>query len=218
MIHLRARAVRDRARSPVHRGSARFSSAGLAVPFLPAGATIANGSGLATDVLPVPDLGILPSVIDVLQELPSGSWATSHGVRKSMQGNKSRDTSPELALRRATHALGLRYRVDRRPIPSLNRRADLVFPTERVAVFVDGCYWHGCPQHYAEPKVNSAYWSSKIGRNVERDNDTDRHLRAAGWAVLRFWEHEDARQSAVQVAEVVRGRRSPPATNSGTTG
>jgi DNA mismatch endonuclease (patch repair protein) len=84
----------------------------------------------------------------------------------------------------------------------------MVFPKARVAVFVDGCFWHGCPDHGVEPRVNSEYWSSKIARNVARDEETTAALRAAGWSVVRVWEHEDPPSAAVQVQAVVRGQ--PP--------
>src|SRR4051794_5797828 len=142
--------------------------------------------------------------------MPAGdSWASSPGVRRSMRSNRRRDTSPELAVRRAAHALGLRYRVDARPLPALNRRADLVFTKARVAVFVDGCYWHGCPQHGTKARTNADYWASKIARNVQRDAETDRLLTEAGWRCLRFWEHEDPQGVAERIAAVVGGARGP---------
>lgn len=124
-----------------------------------------------------------------------------------MQSNRRRDTKPELAVRRAAHALGLRYRVDARPLPALNRRADLVFTSAKVAVFVDGCYWHGCPDHGTTAKTNAAYWGAKIQRNRDRDTDTDARLAKAGWTVIRIWEHEDAYLSATEIAVTVRSRR-----------
>lgn len=118
------------------------------------------------------------------------SWASSPAVRNVMRANRGRDTKPELRLRRALHALGYRYRVDSRPLPSLNRRADLTFPGARVAVFVDGCYWHGCPEHYRQPVANGeTYWAPKIAANRARDEDTNARLREAGWRVVRVWEH-----------------------------
>lgn len=140
---------------------------------------------------------------------PPLSWASSPAVRRSMQGNRSRDTTPELAVRRAVHAMGLRYRVGTRPIPALNRRADVVFRRAKVAVFVDGCYWHGCPKHFIPPRSNVSYWDGKIGRNVERDRQTDDLLKAAGWTIVRVWEHEDPVASAKQVAKTVRSRLLP---------
>jgi DNA mismatch endonuclease, patch repair protein len=122
--------------------------------------------------------------------LPPGSWASSPAVRRGMLGNKSRDTTPELLLRRALHAKGYRYRVDRRVIPGGRRRADLTFARARVAVFVDGCFWHGCEVHYQAPSTNRDYWSTKLAINQRRDADTDAALADAGWSVLRLWEHE----------------------------
>ena len=117
-----------------------------------------------------------------------------------MQGNRSRDTAPELAVRKLVHAMGMRYRINARPLPTLRRTADLVFTRQRVAVFIDGCFWHGCPQHYRQPSVNADYWTAKVARNQARDIATDDVLIAAGWTVLRFWAH----QSPVEVAEAVR--------------
>lgn len=135
------------------------------------------------------------------------SWASSPRARRVMVGNRSRDTKPELAVRKACHALGLRYRVDARPLPTLRRRADLVFPTERVAIFVDGCYWHGCPRHYVASKSNMDYWTEKIRRNKVRDAETDSALREAGWMPLRIWQHDDPTTAASMIAEQVRSRR-----------
>lgn len=99
---------------------------------------------------------------------PEGSWASSAANRRSMLGNRNRDTAPELALRRLVHAAGLRYRVAAKPLPGMRRTADLIFRPTRVAVFVDGCYWHGCPEHFVPPKTNPEYWREKIARNIQR--------------------------------------------------
>ncbi|WP_433191511.1 very short patch repair endonuclease [Actinoallomurus sp. CA-150999] len=133
--------------------------------------------------------------------------ASSAGVRKSMQSNKGRDTRPELALRRAAHALGLRYRVSVRPIPSVRRTADLVFTKAKLAVFLDGCFWHGCPEHHTVAKTNADYWAEKVLRNRERDRETDRLFAEAGWRVFRVWEHEDPTVVALRIAELVRGSK-----------
>src|SRR5579872_51683 len=126
-----------------------------------------------------------------------------------MSAQRRRDTIPELALRRRLHAMGLRYRVDTAPLATLRRKADVVFGPARVAVFVDGCFWHGCPLHgQRRHDVNGWYWPEKIARNRCRDADTDARLAAAGWAVVRVWEHEDAEVVAANVAEVVRARRA----------
>ena len=125
-----------------------------------------------------------------------------------MVGNRSRDTKPELHVRSAVHRRGLRYRVAAQPLPGLRRTADLVFRPARVAVFIDGCFWHGCPEHYAEPRTNTDYWTAKVTRNQRRDVDTTRRLREAGWAVLRYWEHEFADDIAQEIVETVQARRS----------
>lgn len=125
-----------------------------------------------------------------------------------MRATPQRDTAPELALRRAVHGLGLRYRVNAAPLRSIpRRRADLVFPSERIAVFLDGCFWHGCPIHGEIPCANRDWWQQKIDRNRKRDIETTQVLEREGWEVLRVWEHEDARKAAVRVAETVRSRR-----------
>ncbi len=130
-----------------------------------------------------------------------------------MQANRSRDTGPELALRRLVHAAGLRYRVAARPLPGLRRTADLVFRPARVAVFVDGCFWHGCPEHASDPRTNADYWIPKLARNAERDRETDALLAEAGWLSIRIWEHEDAVVAAGRIIDVVRQRRRTCLTN-----
>jgi DNA mismatch endonuclease (patch repair protein) len=120
-----------------------------------------------------------------------------------MLGNVRRDTAPELAVRRLLHARGLRYRVDL-PLPfDRRRRADITFTRTKVVVFIDGCFWHGCPQHYVEPKSNADYWPAKIARNRERDEETTARLQADGWTVLRFWEHEEPAVVAEAVQAVL---------------
>jgi DNA mismatch endonuclease (patch repair protein) len=136
------------------------------------------------------------------------SWATSPAVRAVMTANRHRDTRPEKALRSAAHALGLRYRVGIRPVPGIRRTADLVFTRAKVAVFVDGCFWHGCPQHYRPSHRNSDFWTAKITGNKARDTETDALLATAGWRVLRVWEHEDPTDAAKRVAALVRGLSS----------
>jgi DNA mismatch endonuclease (patch repair protein) len=131
--------------------------------------------------------------------------------RRAMQSNTSRDTKPELVLRRELHARGLRYRVAH-PIPLEGRRPvrpDVVFTRFQIAVFIDGWYWHGCPTHGTVPTTRRAYWQSKFLRNAERDRDVDRALQAAGWTVVRAWEHEAACEIAGRVELAIdRARRA----------
>jgi DNA mismatch endonuclease (patch repair protein) len=125
-----------------------------------------------------------------------------------MQGNRSRDTKPELALRSAVHALGLRYRVGVRPLTGVPATADLVFRPARVAVFLDGCFWHGCPTHRRPLTTNVGYWIEKINNNQRRDVKIDGLLTAAGWLPVRIWEHEPAQEAALRIAAIVCSRRA----------
>jgi len=134
-------------------------------------------------------------------------WASSPAVRSVMKGNRKRDTAPELAIRRAIHRAGLRYRVARSPFTGVGT-ADLVFTRARVAVFVDGCFWHGCPTHFTFPRVNPDYWRGKIEGNKNRDARNDEVLAEAGWLSVRLWEHEDPAEAAARVAKAVRDRGS----------
>lgn len=124
-----------------------------------------------------------------------------------MQGNTSRDTLPERQLRAYLHALGLRYRLNARPLKSLRRTADVVFGNGQVAVFVHGCFWHGCPMHATLPQTNADFWRAKIERNQQRDAETESALEAAGWLALTVWEHDDPETAASLIAQVVRARR-----------
>ena len=122
-----------------------------------------------------------------------------------MQANRGRDTKPELAVRRLLHAAGLRYRVDVAPVRGLHRRADVLFPRQRIAVFIDGCFWHGCPEHGPTKfTANRQFWTEKIETNRVRDADTNKQLDAAGWTVLRYWEHTDPVKVATVIADAVR--------------
>lgn len=141
--------------------------------------------------------------------MPS-SWASSPTTRASMLANRSRDTKPELELRRALHGMGLRYRVCARPLPKLRRTADIVFRPSKVAVEVRGCFWHGCPDHYTRPKANRDFWDDKRRRNIERDSETQSALEQAGWLVIVVWEHDDVETAAAKVAEAVASRRPKP--------
>lgn len=124
-----------------------------------------------------------------------------------MRATRQRDTAAERAVRSALHRMGLRYCVHRSPIPGSRRRADIVFPTERVSVFVDGCFWHGCPQHATTPRANHVWWIEKLAANRRRDADTDQRLAKAGWTVLRYWEHEDPLAVADEIRALVLSKR-----------
>jgi DNA mismatch endonuclease (patch repair protein) len=140
--------------------------------------------------------------------------ASTPAVRRRMQSTRRRDTPAELALRRALHAKGLRYRVDMAPLPGCRRRADLVFTRLKVAVFVDGCFWHRCPVHGTQPATNGAWWEAKLAANVARDRDTDRLLAEAGWRSVRIWAHEDPSSACEKVVACLRegsaGNRPAP--------
>jgi DNA mismatch endonuclease (patch repair protein) len=117
-------------------------------------------------------------------------------------------TAPEVALRQALHAVGLRYRVGY-PVPGMRRRTiDVAFTRAKVAVFVDGCFWHACPQHATQPAANSQWWAQKLAGNVERDAATTAHLEELGWRVVRIWEHESAADAAQHILRTVGSRRS----------
>lgn len=120
-----------------------------------------------------------------------------------------RDTAPELALRSELHRRGLRFRVDRPPLTGLRSRADIVFGPARVAVYVDGCFWHSCPEHGTKPKANAEWWERKLARNRKRDAETERALREQGWEVVRVWEHENPVEAADRVIRAVKGGKEP---------
>ncbi|MGW7543422.1 very short patch repair endonuclease [Streptomyces sp. NPDC054770] len=125
-----------------------------------------------------------------------------------MSKQASKDTAAELAVRRLLHAAGLRYRVEY-PVPGMaRRRIDVAFTSIKLAVLIDGCFWHGCPEHATQPKANAEWWRQKLDRNMARDTETTEHLMAAGWEVLRFWEHEAPDAVALRVAETVQCRRA----------
>ena len=120
----------------------------------------------------------------------TGIPASSAGVASRMRLQARRDTAPEVSVRRRLFALGLRYRVHY-PVPGAHRRAiDIAFPRARLAVFIDGCYWHGCNRHKTTPVANRELWEAKLAVNRARDLETNRLLRRAGWRVIRAWEHE----------------------------
>jgi len=126
--------------------------------------------------------------------------ASSAAALRRMKAARRRDTAPELALRRALHALGWRYRVDIAVLPGSRRRGDIVFSRRKVVVFVDGCFWHSCPLHGTSAKANASFWADKLASNEQRDRDTDRRLADAGWTVIRVWEHEPVEVAVARVS------------------
>ena len=134
--------------------------------------------------------------------------ASSVDALKRMTSQRQRDTIPEVKLRSALHRMGFRFRVDVVPIAGIKSRADIVFSRIKVAVFVDGCFWHCCPEHGTFPKQNAEWWRNKLASNVSRDLRTNKYLAREGWKVLRIWEHEDPEEAANRVAEVLDQRYS----------
>ncbi|MHB8689421.1 MAG: DNA mismatch endonuclease Vsr [Candidatus Dormibacteraceae bacterium] len=151
-----------------------------------------------------PSCQVRSSRPDVVGSRGRLSWASSDAARNVMRANRKRDTGPELRLRRHLHRLGLRYRLGRRIAATPPVIPDLVFVRARVAVFVDGCFWHGCPTHGVQPRVNASYWSAKISLNKRRDRVADQNLVGLGWQAVRIWEHEDASEAAAKVEAIVR--------------
>jgi DNA mismatch endonuclease (patch repair protein) len=149
------------------------------------GRTVALGGGV---VVPYPE--------------PTDASAT-----RVATGNKRKDTTAEVRLRSALHRRGLRYRKDRLVrLDGLNVRPDIVFTRAKVAVFMDGCFWHGCPEHGTVPTRNTEYWIPKLRANTKRDQRVNAALTAAGWEVQRVWEHEQQDEAAARIETVVRGR------------
>lgn len=124
-----------------------------------------------------------------------------------MQRMPRRDTQPELALRRELHRRGLRYRTSHRPLAGLRCQADVVFTRAKVACFVDSCHWHACEQHLRLPKTNTEWWRQKLAWTKKRDERNNRTLRAAGWTVIRIWEHDDPFEAADRIEQAVRTQR-----------
>lgn len=149
------------------------------------------------------DFGII-----VHAEMSLRNYETAPSASRTMRSNRHRDTGPELAVRSLLHARGLRYRVDRlMKVDGVRIRPDIVFPTPKVAVFIDGCFWHCCPEHSSLPATNTSYWLPKLEANVERDALHSRLLRESGWEVLRFWEHEPPAEVTATVERTVARNR-----------
>jgi DNA mismatch endonuclease (patch repair protein) len=127
-----------------------------------------------------------------------------------MRANRRTDTKPEMALRRALHGQGMRYRKDfRLDLEGGRVRPDIAFTARKVAVFVDGCFWHACPEHGTKPANNTWYWGPKLARNVERDRNADAALTAAGWRVVRVWEHVPLADAVAAVVDALTPGRAP---------
>lgn len=122
-----------------------------------------------------------------------------------MKAQRTTDTLPEMRLRSELHRIGLRFRVHQ-PVPGTRRKADVMFPRAKVVALCDGCFWHACPRHGTWPKANAAWWRAKIEANRARDRSTNEVLAAAGWIVVRVWEHEDPASAARRIAAIVRTR------------
>jgi DNA mismatch endonuclease, patch repair protein len=139
---------------------------------------------------------------------------SSEGRSANMRANRRTNTKPELALRRALHRLGYRYRKDHRLdlTGGARVRPDIAFTARKVAVFVDGCFWHSCPEHGSRPAVNVWYWDPKLRRNAERDLAANAALAAAGWAVVRIWEHEPVEAAVASVIEALSNAPGRPRT------
>lgn len=133
--------------------------------------------------------------------------ASSPEVSARMKKIRRRDTAPEKAIRSKLWRLGYRYKIDSRPESSVGRKADLTFRSRLVAVFIDGCYWHGCPKHCVTSGKNRSWWNRKIATNRIRDRDTSRRLRAAGWTVVRIWEHENVTRAVERLVRVLNSSR-----------
>ncbi|WP_439937095.1 very short patch repair endonuclease [Nocardia sp. N13] len=141
-----------------------------------------------------------------MKEAEPARQKPQEALSAKMSGLARRDTGPEIALRRELHRRGLRYRVQMK-VPGNNRRTiDIAFTRARLAVYVDGCFWHGCAEHHVRPKANSDWWRWKIERNQLRDRDTDRVLDANSWEVVRVWEHLPAFEAADLVEQAYRAR------------
>lgn len=151
----------------------------------------------------------MASVAKRRESLTGYPYPSSPAVSMRMKANRSQDTGPELKLRRALHRSGLRYCVNRRLSVDEGRpiAIDIVFPRLKIAVFVDGCFWHGCREHRTLPSSNRTYWEPKIARTIQRDLDTSDRLSRAGWAVVRIWEHEDISAARDRISALVKGSR-----------
>ena len=134
--------------------------------------------------------------------------ASDECTRRRMTSTRRQDTSAEIAVSAALDKLGLTYETNLRPLDSLRAKADMVFTAARVAVFVDGCFWHGCPYHRTIPRANGDWWRQKIERTRLRDSETTRRLSDAGWLAIRVWEHDDPVRAAAKIRRTVQLRHA----------
>lgn len=147
-----------------------------------------------------------------MPRIQSSSPQTSRRMARVRQKN----TAPEIALRKELYNNGLRYRVDYQVLSKPRRVADVVFPRLKIAVFIDGCFWHGCPEHATWPKKNAVFWRQKIETNRFRDAETNFILLDIGWTVLRFWEHESPIKATEIIARTVAAEKMKLCTSSST--
>jgi DNA mismatch endonuclease (patch repair protein) len=172
-------------------------------------AGMTSTSSICRIVRRTPSSYMAPATLaDVAPLMPPA--ASSDAVRAVMKGNRGTDTRPEIAVRALLHRQGFRFFKHRRPMAGLRCVADIVFPSFKVAVFVDGCFWHRCPEHGTRPAANRAYWDQKLDRNVARDRRNDEALTRAGWVVIRAWEHEAVNVTVARVADALATRRYSP--------
>lgn len=134
------------------------------------------------------------------------SWASSEATRKRMRSQPQKSTKPEVRMRQALTRLGMRYRLQVRPVPTLRRRVDIAFIRARVAVDIRGCFWHACPTHGTRPKSNTEWWDEKLQKNVARDAETVAALSEQDWQTVVVWEHDDPEAAALLIQEIVRAR------------
>lgn len=187
--------------------SSRCRQIGNAVPPL-LGAVLASAIAEQIGGPTVAKIHSRPEVPSPSRSLLPSPAASDDATRARMQRQGRRDTTPEIRIRKQLHSRGLRFVVDSKPVPTIRRTADLVFRGAKVAVFVDGCFWHGCPRHARPTKSNTKWWADKIEANRQRDVETVALLEAAGWTAIRVWEHEDPAHAADRVEQEVRRRRS----------
>ena len=134
--------------------------------------------------------------------------APSESVRSRMSRQRRKNTAPEVEVRRELHARGVRFRTDVKLERDLRTRADIAWRRLKLAIFIDGCFWHGCPEHATRPAANAEWWAVKLDGNIARDRRTDAILADRGWTVLRFWEHQAPADVADAIVAVLRGLRN----------